>query len=305
MDVALVICLVCQNDEAERPQVCDHDRARIVGTLRDLGPAYAALFADAESPTILGLLVIDDGDFDSPRVETVYGVPGGPTKAASGGATVSGSRDAPVPVNLDLIDLTAPARLGMVRDTRVPLDPARLAVHEPAEMFTVECELPGGTVLERVPLRPADSRALMLPAGDQIGELSVASVLDSWVRDWIDVRGQREHAPAANVLTMVDWLGKRVDWACDRHPAVDEFADEIHRLLWACRRLAGELEPQPERCHGVPCSRCDQLDLWRHPGSKWRAICGTCGRIYDEDDYERWVGSMAAYSKATRGRVGA
>jgi hypothetical protein len=267
------LCVVCQTATVERPNVCAHDRNRIPGILRDLGQAYAALLAEPE-PAEPGLLVIDDGTFDGPYVYDVVPLPAGPTRATAGSAPVSGSREAPVPVSLDLVDLTAPARAGS------------LLPHANADLHQAASVVPRTKTLER---HTYGARWV-----DQVGHLSVATELDFWVVDWIEARGQREHRPAPNVPDLIRWLGDRVDDACDHNGAIDEFATKVSELLWTCRRLAGELPPLPEKCHGIPCSRCDMLDLWRHPGSQWRAECGTCGRLYDEDDYERWVRMLSA-----------
>lgn len=270
-----MICLVCQEVQAQRAQVCDHDRARIAGTLRDLGAAYAALTDQPiEITEVAGLLVLDDGEFDSPKVYDVLDLPGGPTRAAVGGAPVTGSRDAPVPISLDLVDLTAPARLGS------------LLPHANGELHQVV------SIVERT--RTLERHAYGARWDDQVGYLSVATELDFWVTDWIEARGQREHRPAPNVPDLIRWLADRLDDACDHHLAIDEFAAKVRELLAACRRVGGELSPLPERCHGVPCSRCDRLDLWRMPGSQWRAECGSCGRLWNDDEYQQWTQLLAA-----------
>jgi hypothetical protein len=84
---------------------------------------------------------------------------------------------------------------------------------------------------------PADqaTRALMARAflgldPDQIGDLSVATILETWVRDWRETLFPTEHLPEPYVTTLCRWLGDRLDVACDDHPAIDEFAAEMSQL---------------------------------------------------------------------------
>jgi hypothetical protein len=101
--------------------------ARLKGNLLTIADAYAAL-ADRDRDTVRdervkpghdrrhrdgkgGPLVNGLPDGSSVLADPVAAaLPGGPTKQASSGPVVSGSHAAPVPVNLDLVDLTAPAR---------------------------------------------------------------------------------------------------------------------------------------------------------------------------------------------------
>ena len=126
---------------------------------------------------------------------------------------------------------------------------------------------------------------------DQVGHISVATLLDSWVRDWIDVLGLRETPPAL-VGTMAGWLTNRIDLGSKDHPAIDDFAAEIRDLLQTLRRTVGTSEVRPEHLD-VPCRRCDLLDLHRLPGED-RVECGSCGDLLTEDEYRRWVGLVAA-----------
>ena len=102
---------------------------------------------------------------------------------------------------------------------------------------------------------------------DQIGHISVASVLDSWVRDWADIRG--EHLPAPTVPWLAQWLTHRLGWACDEHPAVKEFADEIRDLEKTLRRITGVDRDDTQRIgwcrgsHGQPCGAELRVTPWQ------------------------------------------
>ena len=181
--------------------------------------------------------------------------------------SVTGSRERATPVNLDTVDLANDAR------------------------------------------RPNATAAARQHPDDQIGHLSVATVLDSWVRDLRDTLWPGLHLPPATVPELVAWLlvgvsdtspGARIDDACDRHPAIDEMAIELHELRRTLRGALGESEPQPERIEGVACRGCDLRTLFRQPGDYYRAECGACGLLYTEAEYVEWVGELAADERGKR-----
>src|SRR5690606_32327969 len=115
----------------------------------------------------------------------------GPVPGRWGRPRVSGTRSVPAPAPLDRIDLTLPAR-------------------------------------------PAARRLLARGAlgidSDQIGHLSVATILDTWVRDWRDTCWPGTHLPAATVADLVTWLRTRLPDACQRHPRIAEFAGEVSQV---------------------------------------------------------------------------
>jgi hypothetical protein len=198
--------------------VCDSDRQRLARDLRELPDLYALL------PSVL-----------APQ--------------DSAGEKVSGSREAPIPVDVDVVDLLGEARQ--------PEPTARAREH------------------------PEDA----------IGNLSVASILDQWVRDWRDHRGKGENLPAPTVASLAGWLGVRLDEACDDHPAIDDFAVELRRLTTALRsalRLRRHIERLP-----APCPSCDTVALYREVdpvkgASEW-VECGSCHRLWREEEYRRLV----------------
>lgn len=150
----------------------------------------------------------------------------------------------------------------------------------------------------RTPPLPLDLRSLDLtmpptrpgtihdPHGDQVGEVSVATVLDGWARDWQSYRWA--YLPTPTVPLLLDWLRERLDWACDHHPAVNEFAAELAHTV---SRLRPAPE-RPERKVGVPCRQCDHVTLYRRPRST-RIECASCPAIMTTDEYERWTQLIA------------
>jgi hypothetical protein len=176
---------------------------------------------------------------------------------------VTGSREAPLPLSVDVLDLMAPARYGTVH---VPRDP--------------DTDLP---LYE-----------------DQIGYQPVATVLGSWVRDWRDLRDRGERLPADEIPVLASWLRVRLEWAADSHPAIDEFVTEIRGLRGALKSLTGERPPKPVRIW-TPCSGCGQLSLHPAPGDDYPYRCKNpdCRRAYTDAEYERATKLEAAYAKRT------
>jgi hypothetical protein len=213
-------CRGCRPRYVERGLVCNSDRAGLAETLTELVKLWGEL----------------------------TGLP--PTGVGHQGqaAKVSGSREAPVPLNLDLLDLTAPARNGSV-------------------------------------IVPRDH--------DQTGHLALPTELDVWVRDWRETRAMGEHPPAPTVVGLVGWLANRLDWACDHHDAIDEFAADIRRLRKAMRRMLHLDAVIRERCDGVACKSCDRMALYRENGL---VSCGYCGLHYSEREYRDWVKLEAPYA---------
>src|SRR5690606_34873509 len=157
-------CVVCQRAGRipHRPPVCEGCRTKLAGWLREIPALYARL---------------------------------DPQPSKTGGEKVSGSRTPPVPPDLDVVDLTSPARPG-----------------SSAVKWSGRWAALGGDP-------------------DQIGHLPVATVLDFWVRDWIaNDWCPGDHLPLPVVATLAGWLETRVDTACDYHPSIDEFAADIRRI---------------------------------------------------------------------------
>ena len=162
-----------------------------------------------------------------------------PRPSGGAGEKVSGTRTAPLPGRLDVLNLVGP---GSVHVTD--------------------------------------------PYGDQTGELPTAVWLEQWVRDWRDVRGQGEHLPGTTVTELSAWLSFRLDWACDEHQAIDEFAAELKQQLGALRAVNRSGEPKPEPLV-TPCPTCRLRALVRVNGGD--VHCQECGRILRPDEYDQHV----------------
>ena len=203
-------CVVCRRRPPQHPHVCDGCRKRLHNTLAEIVDLYALL-------------------------------PGAMVPGSATGEKVSGTREAPLPLRVDPLDLSLPLRGGGV-------------VHD--------------------------------PDGDQTGMVPVVWTLDTWVRDWRDTLWPNHRLPAPTVATLCGWLRNRLDDACDQHPAIAEFAGDITRVHTDLRRVLGLL-PLRHRLH-APCPQCDMLTLYRDDGADY-VECGSCGRVWSEDEYARLV----------------
>lgn len=162
----------------------------------------------------------------------------------------------------------------------------------PANLTAVDLTLPA-----RQPNPTAQAR---LNPEDTVGHLSAATVLDQWVRDWRDLLWPDHHLPVPTVPELAAWLSNRVDAACDRHPAVDEFAAELHHLHGALRVALGETKPAPTVMLAVTCKRCDAVSqLKQYPGDEYIS-CDACGMLYTKDEYREWTGLLGGYERSQR-----
>jgi hypothetical protein len=229
------------------------------------------------------------------------------------GQRVGGTREAPLPLRVDPLDLAMPARVSHVIGQLVPLTvtrPAtafrdRVAVTErlvrdpltgnvaPAQHIVYLRERVTGLV--RVPLLwPSDGQPRVTPTDDQAGQLAAATILDDWVHDWRWHRDAGEGLPPAEVPAMVAWLRNRLQWALDAHPDLPAYSAGISGLHGALRAAVGDVAPAPEVCHGVPCRQCDLVALYRTTDGSGDIACGNCPAIMRAGEYDQWCRLLAA-----------
>lgn len=153
----------------------------------------------------------------------------------------------------------------------------------------------------QAPLRPVRvSQPFRGDAQDQIGHIPVAVMLAEWVRNWRDTLWPGQHLPKPGIDQLVVWLRTRLQDACDQHPGIADFAEEIRNTRSALRSAAGETEPQPELCVAVPCKRCDLVTLFRQPGGDVACANPDCQTVLRADEYADWVKTLAAAHKMKR-----
>jgi hypothetical protein len=246
--------------------VCDGDRRLLDSHLWDIADLYHRIPDDPPAPGNAPYDVdLPDGTIQRRGFNPLAGaLPAGPVRGLSRQPRVSGSKEPPAPTSLERIDLTLPAR----QASRV--------------LF---------------------ARGVMGVDDDQTGTLSVATILDTWVRDWRNTLWPDQRLPVPTVPELARWLRNRAQDAADKHPTVDEFAAEIKDLRYALRRQLGETAAQPETepYKGVACKKCDLRGvLMRRPGSEY-VECGSCGLLLTEEELAEWTQRLAGYERSVRG----
>lgn len=137
------------------------------------------------------------------------------------------------------------------------------------------------------------------PHGDQTGHQPVLAILDAWVQDWRDTLWPDHTPPTPTVANYSRWLTDRLHDACDKHPAIDEFAAEIKHVRLVMRRALGETDPPPEtdRYVGISCRRCDLRGvLHRRIGDEY-VECRNCGVLSTETEIADWAALEAAHHR--------
>ena len=217
-------CVICQRRPPEWSLGCTGCKSRMRDQLRELVDEYALL--DAR-----------------------------PTGGA--GERVSGTRAAPLPVRVDVLNLVGPG------------SPAVTAEIDPATG------------------RPYD---------DQVGELPTLVWLEQWCRDWRDARGQGEQLPEPTITGMTRWLDRRLDWAADEHPAVDEFAAELGKALRLLRGVnrAGD-RPESMFIGYCPADATDgPCGEPLYANTRYAVIVCRCGAEWRRDQWKTLAERMNA-----------
>lgn len=91
---------------------------------------------------------------------------------------------------------------------------------------------------------------------------SVAFELSRWEDDWREWRDEPAADEPANVVSAVGYLTRNLGWASDHHPAFDEFATDVRRLLSRIQTATATAERDDT---GAACHTCG-VDLRRAYG---------------------------------------
>jgi len=272
-----------------------------------LVPVGVALNAAGEPVKRAAMRDKDDNLVMRRRDVASWMLPSGSQGNKAGDAPVSGSREAPVPINVDAVDIMMPSRQGSVPATlaRASVVDVVTANHRYVQMVDGDPEyvLDEVTGTRRLFLRDPNGFPLFVDTHDQIGHLPLAAVLDGWVRTWRDARNAGEGLPDVHIATMCRWLHTRIDWACDEFPAIADFAEEIRSYRSAMAGILG-LVDVPEYKWGVACPKCKSLTLFRRiggrpDGSLW-VECSTCPAMLSPDEYATWTKERVAAISAER-----
>lgn len=188
-------------------------------------------------------------------------VPAGPVAGGWRESRIRSTRPERVPISLDASDLTAPARAGSV------------GVKHRGSWFGK----PDGDP-------------------DQVGHLSVATVLDAHVRQWAEERGEglpalrtaRERSP---VGLLARWLTDRLPWALQSldGEALREFAVDVSDLLGALfgQAYGGRVRPKPME---ADCPRCHLATLIQAtPEDNIECVSPDCLRVLTPEEYADYV----------------
>lgn len=234
-------------------------------------------------------------------------LPAGPTAAAADSPHVTGTAEARPPVPVERLDLDGDGAPHVTE----PLAPLVLTWRDPDETkrvpVTVDSRIVWVGLWHRMIARHPDGRPVLVPLGDQTGELPPRLLLEQWVTEWRAQRGwltKGDELHGHDVDTYTTWLLTRLDWALDHHPALGDFAGEMRALAGRLRTAAGEEpdRPERERFAAVVCrnDRCEARGaLYRVPGEDW-IECGACGLILTSPEYQQWVERLAAHERSRR-----
>lgn len=197
-------CVVCQRQPPERPMVCEGCRQRVIDHLRQIVDLYATLPAMLE--------------------------PG-----ASTGQRVSGSREAPIPVRLDPLDLSLPLR-------------GSQAVRDPYGDQTGMVP-----VVWRLDSWARDWQTTLVP--DQRLPVPTVATLAGWLRDRLDL-ACRHHPAVDEFAAEMRQTVAALDQALGRVPPKPEPCCGVEcdrcdlRLLHRRADGSGDVE-----CHNQDCRR--------------------------------------------------
>lgn len=276
-------CPTCYRRDPRTPLLCDVCRSRLRSWLGDIPDLFEELQRRTDElaepidhrPYVATVVnKVEGSDGKKVKVtshvltrraadQVAYLLPAGGSSSPSRTGPVSGSPEPRLPIDLDEVDLTAPART---------------------------------STSATVPLAYAEQDE------DQVGYLSVATTLDSWAADWADLRGERLrtqlHPDQVGFLS--HWLRLRLDDACNEHLAIDEFFEDIRLIHGALSAQLG-LFDIPDYKRGVSCPRCNALALVRENGSDFIECCTVnCRTLLTPAQYDEHVKALAAKIKGEK-----
>lgn len=236
----------------DRSQTCDVGRRRLERDRLSVLSMYRRLVEQEEE--IADRRVSEQTG--QPLDPIAAALPMAPTPSPSKAPAVTGSRERQIPINVTVVDLTAPARPGAVSD----------------------------------------------PWGDQVGHLSVATVLYEWVQHWRDPHGSTTPVTTERLMK---WLAPRIERIADLDPAIVDFAAELIELKGHLRHALGESAPKPVVMWGVPCRRCNAVStlvLDQEDPNRYRECSApSCGVLMTEVEYKEWLVKIVENLREDRG----
>ncbi len=139
---------------------------------------------------------------------------------------------------------------------------------------------------------------------DQIGHLSVATVLYGWANYWRLSIDRTVTPVPLRVPELMKWIGYRLTRFVDEDPEIWRFAEVLIGLKGQLRSALGEQAPKPEVMWGVRCRRCDAvstlvLDL-DDPDRYRECTSPGCGVLMTDDEYKAWLVEIVETLRAER-----
>lgn len=206
------------------------------------------------------------------------------------GERVSGSREEPIPLRLDITDLigpdsrkpvAAPAPTVLLWEDGLPLGefPTWRAATEArwAEILDV----PDVDVdVHRWRVAVSDKRGC-----DQQGTESLRAVVDFWAKQLHDDARDAPWPDRNDLAGLVDYLAAHLSWIAGQ-PWVADLADDVRRAAAAAHRSAPWREEV--RRDTSPCSKCRRHTVVLHIGegeSRCERRAGGCGRTQPLSEY--------------------
>lgn len=295
------MCIVCGADR-ERGLTCESCRTWLPIALAGLPALVEQVRAE--------LIPADHGDGRS-KDPVAARLAAGPAPSLAPDIIVTGGDgEAPVPLDLHLHDLLA----GVIRDGGRPIDATGdnwvQALTTTPRLVVVGDGHRGHrqvVVLDRTPRVDANGYRVMVPAGDQVGVVSVAQVLDQEVRAVIDAGAPGSRwRPTPTVVGLTEWLARRADWICDRYAGVDQLFAAVRQVRGQLMGVLGEFDPEPELCDGVACNRCDLRMLFRRDDGSGAVDCQNpdCRKVFTAADYLALVRGAGADERERLGPDG-
>jgi hypothetical protein len=241
-----ILCRIYRPDADPRfaDTVCQADLLRLERDLLAI-PGLFRRVADGDTVEAYGRWYesVDDGGNATGqlrRCDPVAGLlPAGTIRARTHQPSVTGSREAPLPINVDAVDLTAAPRAGAAT---------------------------------------GDPR-------DQVGYLSVATVLDGWARYVRNSIVPNFSLPRRDVTHLVRFLHNQLYAMVDELPgALPGLAGDLRGLCAALRHILGDTDPPPQPLLGVRCRHCQTMStLVPWPDGRY-VECRACGQLYNPGD---------------------
>lgn len=300
------LCPPTDSPDEDRPRgscpVCtrrDPHYGRVCEPCRDWQPLALASIAEKWAAAV-ALLVPDPEPDDRlnawgrPCDPIAARLSAGPAGETAFDGRVSGSREPSVPLDLDLHDLLG----AVVRDGGRPVD----VTGDNWVPATDGEGLPRWRQVNGV-WEHLGGWPRMVPAGDQIGHVPVAVIIDQEVRAWADAGAPgSKFRPVPALPVMVGWLADRLPWAFDSYEPIEAFTATIRHVRGRLMAALGEFDPPPEPCVGVQCKRCDKRMLFRTQDGSGDVECQhpDCRKIYGQEEYADWAKHLGGYERSKR-----